>query len=193
MPWCSSTWSAIRYAVLRPSADAAQVVYQSEDPIWWGNEDFGTIVAKPHEFDVRFHAGSIDVGVHNRLWIRHFTINGDTVQRVQPVALNPRDFVDEWIRSDWAQASGWSRSKNTTLRGWHDRLRGKGEPFYDYDGVRACSGAAHGHEIAVIDPNNHAEYYLRVEGTGSFTLTSVSTKAAPRCRGVDLVGAMDTE
>ncbi len=191
-PWCSSTWSSIRYAVLRPSADAAKIVYQAEDSIWWGGDDFGTIVAKPHAFDVRFHAGSIDTGVHNRVWIRHFTIDGDNVRRVQPVALTPRDFVDEWIQSGWAQAAAWSSPNDTTLANWHERLRGKDAPFHDFQSVRACSGTAHGFEVAVADPDTDTRYYLRVEGGGGFTLTGVATKADVRCRGKDLLGTMQT-
>lgn len=110
MPWCSSTWSSIRYAVLRPSGDALKpkVLMSRSDSIWWGNDDLGKLVVSADSFDLRFHSNSIDSGVHNRVWIRHYAVSGDVVRRTQPVAVSARDFVDEWIVSPWPEASAWS-------------------------------------------------------------------------------------
>ena len=124
-PWCTSTWSEISYAVLRPQSGTAKpkVVLQADAPIWWGSEDFGQLTAAKDWFDVRFHAQSIDTGVHNRLWIRHFAIDGNTVRRMQPVAESPRDFADEWIVSSWGEASGWTTlAARASLRKVHDHL-----------------------------------------------------------------------
>jgi hypothetical protein len=112
-PWCSSTWSAIRYSVLRSRVNThepAQLLH-GEDSIWWGNEDFGIVSARQNDFEVRFHAGSINTGVHNRLFIRHFGIEGDRIWRSQPVAESARDFVDEWIVSPWSLASQWTAAQ----------------------------------------------------------------------------------
>ncbi len=103
-PWCSSTWSTIRYSVLRPGAAAA--IFAAEDSIWWGNDDFGRLKAGRDDFELRFHAESIDGGVHNREWVRHFAVRGDKVARIAPFADTPRDFVEEWIQSSWQGRSG---------------------------------------------------------------------------------------
>ncbi|HEX2952189.1 MAG TPA: hypothetical protein VHV83_21860, partial [Armatimonadota bacterium] len=68
-PWCSSTWSSIRYQVLRPTADPLQphVLLSNSDYMWWGNEDFGKVTVGKDEFALRFHSSSIDGGVHNRV------------------------------------------------------------------------------------------------------------------------------
>lgn len=59
---------------------------------------------------VEFTVGSIDGGVHSRQAIRHYSIDQDQVQRIDPLALNPRDFVDEWLTHDWRAAAFWSDS-----------------------------------------------------------------------------------
>jgi hypothetical protein len=56
----------------------------------------------------------------NREAIRHFLIQGDQVRRVDPVALSPRDFVDEWLTQEWTESSTWSAFPG--LRQWHERL-----------------------------------------------------------------------
>src|SRR5262249_29215074 len=109
-PWCSSTWSTIRYAALRPSPGrlSPRVLYAAEDVIWWGSEDLGEIAAGPADFTVRFHAGSMDLGIHSRVWLRHFAVHGDVVRRIPPVAVSARDFADEWINSPWQDAASWT-------------------------------------------------------------------------------------
>jgi hypothetical protein len=93
------------------------VLLQRHDGIWFGNDDYGSLTVNAKDFDVRFHSASIDGGLHNRVWIRHFAISGDTITRVQPVAASPRDFVDEWIVSPWESASGWtSKTASERLR-----------------------------------------------------------------------------
>lgn len=118
-PWCTSNWSEISYEALRSRAGSVipTVLLQRHDGIWFGNDDYGSLTVNAKDFDVRFHSASIDGGLHNRVWIRHFAISGDTITRVQPVAASPRDFVDEWIVSPWESASGWtSKTASERLR-----------------------------------------------------------------------------
>ena len=161
--------------------------------MWWGSEDFGSLVANVDNLDVRFRSTSMDVGVHNRAWIRHYTIDADLVRRVQPVALNARDFADEWIQSEWSQASQWSDSKGAELQRWHERLRGKGVAFYDFESLRACAGRGREVEVAISSTDDDARYYLRVAGEGPFTLRAVTTKASAGCRGKDQLGSMQEQ
>jgi hypothetical protein len=41
-PWCSSTWSEIRYTVLRPTATPfhPKTLFSADDSMWWGSEDY---------------------------------------------------------------------------------------------------------------------------------------------------------
>jgi hypothetical protein len=123
-PWCSSTWSEIRYAVLKPGADAARpkTLFSKSDSIWWGTDLTGDLKVDGTGFDLRWRAESMDDGVHNREWIAHYRIDGERVYRTAPVAENPRDFADEWVRLDWADAKHWTAVVAYGLKKLHDDL-----------------------------------------------------------------------
>jgi len=196
MPWCSSTWTTIRYAALRPASEQApqKVLLRGDASMWWGSDDVGRIRADAAAFEVRFHSYSIDLGVHNREWIRRYAIHGDTVRRVQPVANTARDFADEWVVSAWTQASAWTEPKQRTeLQKWHERLRGKDMPDYSFVAIHACKDRADHVEVEMTDQRDESDYFLSVVGGAeNFRLTRVAERADPHCAGKDLLESMQT-
>jgi hypothetical protein len=196
-PWCSSTWSEIRYAVLRPGETAAapKILGKSSDSIWWGGEDVGTIAATKDSADIRFHAESIDDGVHNRLWIRHFRVTGDTVERVQPVAVSPRDFVDEWIVSPWAQAKAWSlQSRMTVLHAAHEVAAGeKKDEGFEFTAAQRCSDMPDHFQITLAPMDESRPSYFQVRGRTEFTMLSVDREASQACAGKNILATMGTK
>jgi len=200
-PWCSSTWSSIRYEVLRPTADALnpRVLMSKSDFMWWGNEDYGTVTVGRNEFDLRFHSSSIDAGVHNRVFIRHYAVMGDTVRRTQPVAVSPRDFVDEWIVSPWSDARGWSSEASAPeLRQAHEtwsRHEKSTNRLLEFCSAHKCPGDSYQVEVCEETGKNfnvsHSNYF-EVAGSGPFTMTRVSTSPNSRCKGRDLLEDMAT-
>ena len=196
MPWCSSTWSTVRYAVLRPATatSAQRVVFHGADSIWWGNDDVGRIAAQAGQFDVRFHAASIDGGIHNREWVRHYAIDGDHVARIAPIAVSARDFADEWLVSPWPQARQWSQaSQLAALERWHARLGDRQARGYEFAAVRACGDRPRHVEVALTDMRDESEYFLSVDGgVADFRLTGVAGRADAHCSGKDLLATMPT-
>ncbi len=197
-PWCSSTWSVIRYSVLRPRADRVtpRVIYDADDPIWWGGEDFGQLNVDRNSFDLRFHADSIDLGIHSRLWIRHFAVEGDEVRRVAPIALSPRDFVDEWMTSPWNQASSWSRTEaRPALKSWHERLQAlRPTEYYAYGAIRRCGDGAARYQVELKSDAPDRDVYLQLEESPSaFDMIAVGAKPDPSCGGPDLLDSMATQ
>ncbi len=75
---------------------------------------------EPVDVLIEFMQRSIDGVVFNRKAIRHFLIERDRVRRVEPVALSPRDFVDEWLTRSWGESEGWSSFPEAL--GWHKKL-----------------------------------------------------------------------
>jgi hypothetical protein len=199
MPWCSSTWSSIRYAVLRPSEDPLKpkVMMSRSDGMWWGNEDFGKLVVSRDSFELRFHSNSIDAGVHNRVWIRHYAVRGGVVRRTQPVAVSPRDFVDEWIVSSWRDASVWSsRQSLEQLKQMHVALHKLNHDFgFEFDSVHKCSGVPSTVqvEVASADENNDDTFYFKIAGSGPFQMKSVSTSPDSKCDGANILDTMATQ
>ena len=125
---CISAWQRVYYRIWRVSdsgsrmlVDDSEVAFLRADAFImssmgrdWKND------RAPVDVLVEFAQRSIDNGVHNREAIRHFQIQGDTVKRVEPVALSPRDFVDEWLTQPWSESAGWSESPALRLR--HQKL-----------------------------------------------------------------------
>lgn len=202
-PWCSSTWSSIRYQVLRPTAEPLQpkVILSNSDFMWWGNEDYGKVVVGKNEFDLRFHSNSIDGGVHNRIFIRHYSVLGDTVRRTQLVAVSPRDFVDEWIVSPWEEASRWSeKSSLTHLQQAHKMMspNKKGtHALLEYDSIYRCSDGKRYQvglgEMSEPKFDNKKSVYFFVKGDEPFTMVGVSEVPDPKCGGANLLEKMATK
>lgn len=192
-PWCSSTWSTIRYAVLRPvpGTTRPKVLLNAEDPIWWGNEDLGTLTVGREEFDLRFHAGSIDLGIHNRVWVRRFSAIGNAVQRIPPVAVNPRDFVDEWIVSPWRLAAQWSSLKTEALRELHERLRKI--RYFEFESVRRCWDAPDHYQVGLRRDDGAPVTFFQVRGADSYTMAGAATKPAKACDGENMLETMSTQ
>lgn len=203
-PWCSSTWSDIRYSVLRPTSDPdhPKTLFSGSDSMWWGNEDFGTLTVQKDAFDLRFHSASIDAGVHNRVWVRRYSVVGDAVQRIQPVAVSPRDFVDEWVVSPWQQASQWSsRSALAELTQAHaelSRRRNSYKSLLEYDSVYRCTDSPEHYQVEMADetaPNFQTarSFYFQMRGNGDYTMLRVSDKSDARCGGPNILDEMGTK
>jgi hypothetical protein len=122
--WCSSNWRHVYYRAFRlgpdpgaaPLVEGAEGAYLGVYPPIEGSVARGDVL-------VEFVVGSIDLGVHSRRSIRHYKIDGGHVKRIDPLALSPRSFVDEWLTHDWKEAAFWSESANRgSMRRWHTRL-----------------------------------------------------------------------
>ena len=190
-PWCSSTWSSIHYAVLRPGAVPPKpaVLLAASDSIWWGNDDTGKLVVNRADFDLRFHAESIDPAVHNRTWIRHFAVSGNVVRRVRPVAMSVGDFVDEWIVSPWSEASAWSAAGSAgLLKESHERLAALQHSttgdFFSFDAIRQCSDSPNHWQVELSYGNpEQQEFFFHVIGRPDYVLSRIADKADPHCNG----------
>jgi hypothetical protein len=125
---CASAWHRVYYRIFRvDSSGSKSLVDQSGDAYLRGQSYIvGSIVNSPMHFSgavdalIEFTQGSVDGGVHNREAVHHFLIDGDRVRRVDPVALSPRDFVDEWLTRPWSESQKWSLSPD--LSTWHQKL-----------------------------------------------------------------------
>jgi hypothetical protein len=185
-PWCSSTWSTLRYAVLRPGADAAHPrrIFAKEDGIWWATDRYGDLKVDANGFDLRWRAESMDAGVHNREWIARYAVDDDRVHRIAPIAQSPRDFADEWVRLDWADAKDWTAVAAYGLKPLHDRLH-KSRNF-DFVAIRRCTDADHTEIEVERTDSGTGHVYFQVSGSKVLLMSDVSSSHDPRCRGRNL-------
>jgi hypothetical protein len=182
-PWCSSTWSTIDYAVLRPTpgSDRPEVVLQGSDSLWWGGEDLGRLSVDARHVDLRFHAASIDGGLHSREFIRRYDLAGDKPVRVAPIAANARDFVDEWIVSDWTDAQRWTSPPHDSFRTLHQALQAqrRASTSFEFGQLNACTAAAQT-QVELRSDDGRA-WFFRVRGDGDFRVQRISDTPDPDC------------
>jgi hypothetical protein len=123
--WCSSNWHDVYYRVfrLRPDQDAQPLVSGSE---WTGvgvraPPILGSI--SNEDVLVEYLRPSLDTGILTREGVFHYEIQHGQVRRTDPFALGPRDFVDEWLKTDCRESSTWSeRANRRAMLDWRGKF-----------------------------------------------------------------------
>jgi hypothetical protein len=119
--WCSSIWQPhyTRVFHLGPNFEAKTLLDESEfgvEGTLQGSLDKGKVLT---EYSVH----SVDGARHSRRTIRAFEERNRNLKRVQPVALSPEDFVEEWITHPWPEVQAWSEARaKEGLKKWHEKL-----------------------------------------------------------------------
>ena len=195
---CASAWHRVYYRIWRvDSSGPTRLVDQSSDGYMRG-ESFivGSIVNSPMHFGgavdaiIEFTQRSVDVGVHNREAVRHFLIEGDRVRRVAPVALSPRDFVDEWMTQPWSESQEWSLSPD--LSEWHQKLHADwvggdflGETMHCQTPDLWQVGFEPQDAKRNFEPKPHVYFLVRWTPPYRFVLASISNTPSARCVQAD--------
>ena len=125
---CNSAWHRVYYRIWRVDSSGSRLLVNQSGDAYYRGQSFivGSIVNSPMHFEgpadaiIEFTQRSVDVSVHNREAVHHLLIDGDQVRRVAPVALSPRDFVDEWMTQPWSESREWSLASD--LSRWHQKL-----------------------------------------------------------------------
>ena len=114
---CASTWHDVTYRVWRIDPAGPTSLIDHSEWAWLRAGEFtaGSIGQgrdeKSADVLVEFTEDSLDGSVHNREAVRHFEIDGDRITRIDPAALSPRDFVDEWLTRPSEETIAWSASR----------------------------------------------------------------------------------
>jgi hypothetical protein len=193
-PWCTSRWSAFDLDVIEPAQGTAtqRLLFHKQDG--YVRETDPVMKVKSDGFELRFEKGCLDLGIMTRSGIYRYQFVGDQMHRVQPVAMNGRDFVDEWLQTEWSDAAQWSEtSKLKELEAKHAgflQLRSpeaKGGPLFSYGPVRACSDDAKRFVVELDQDPGTPTYFQVQQGENSFTMRAISHIPFPQCKGPDLM------
>jgi len=124
------------------------------------------------------------------------------VVRTQPVAVSPRDFVDEWTVSPWEQAAEWSsRSAIGELEQMHEALSKRTKTANDVFELRfrvqvfrQCGP----YQVEVIKDKapgfrTSRSVYFQVLGGSTYSMDRVSGTGDPRCTGRNILEEMSTK
>ena len=186
---CASTWVGTNYAVFRVSKNSITPLLAGDHEFWMGNYDNGLIFSlKPEELIIELLDRSLDGGVHNRTQIHRYTFLDGVVKRMEPFALQPQDFAEEWLTRPWSEMRPLS-AENTQK--WHGRLRAEGI-FGEYLSVVPCTSNPDrwsiGFEINTVNLKPLSEpmdVYLLVRDLGNYRyeMEAVSDSAFEGCPG----------
>jgi hypothetical protein len=118
---CVSTWRGMTYKVFHLDWDngIAQLALTGKEGFWL-DENEPLFVLTPTEMTVEFVDSSVDGAVHHRTKIQQYAFT-PAAQRIDPVALQPQDFAEEWLTRPWSEME--SRSALAT-RAMHDSSGG---------------------------------------------------------------------
>ncbi|HEX8061669.1 MAG TPA: hypothetical protein VF535_00465 [Allosphingosinicella sp.] len=185
-PWCTSAWQGMPYALARPgpAPDRPSVFFRGKSTIYLGDESDLTVKAERDAFELRHDGGSLDPDILIRRHVRRYSVAGESVRRVQPVAESVRDFVDEWVDSPWAEAKEWSRG-DPALAAAHSALQAaRYKSLGGFASLRACrDGAA---QVEIVGQDGPG-WFLIVRGgaSGPWTMARVARQAIDGCSGPD--------
>jgi len=123
-PWCSSNWHDVyvRLWSLSSSGREPKLLIDKSQWAFLGSHDIPVQgSAGRDDALIEYTVGSFDLGVFAREAVLHYLLTPDRAERIDPVALSPRGFVDEWLAEPWEESRLRSQpSALATLRQAHD-------------------------------------------------------------------------
>lgn len=183
-PWCTSAWQGMPYELARPgpAPERPNVFFRGKNTIYLGNDADLMLKAEPGAFEIRHDGSSIDSEVLVRRHLLRFRVEGNSVRRVQPVAETVRDFVDEWIEAEWAQAKSWSAPR-PSLAAAHSAVKAaRWKTLGGFASVRGCKGGLT--QVEIGDEAGPGWFFLVRDGTeGPWTVERSARQAASDCTG----------
>ena len=207
-PWCTSTMSGFAMDLLEvPRAAGAPV----EKALWHVSHGYRRldepelkVKVTPDGFEVRASVNAQDMDLIQRPGIFRYTVSDAGVKRMEPLARNARDTVDEWVSmkpedaaafTDAADGSEtWKVHRRLT---WNDKTEEQLDLSLQYGAVRACGEAA-GRFQAEINTTQYAkdnrsnrrgpEFFVQLrEVPNGYLVVTASARADARCTGPDLM------
>lgn len=181
-PWCTSNWQPIYYRIWRTNT-----VDQRSKLLLDGNE-IGFISepivasAWPDDVLIEYAVGSVDVGVHNRRQVRHYVMEGDTIKRVDPFVLGPRDFVDHWLQGPSDEILRRTQANvRISVEDWRRRFNG---PFEFIQRTHHCTQISDRWQVGVGNAKTERPlgYFLvQWRPPYHFSMVGISDHSWPNC------------
>jgi hypothetical protein len=174
---CGSSWNMLAYDLYRLSGSSVKKIFAGEHEIWFGGGE-PIVRLSPDDLRIELRDRSIDAAVHSRTHVLHYRVGLKEVERIDPVALQPQDFVDEWLTRPWAEMeSRTAASARDRLKKSHGLLNAG-----DYAFVQKCSARAHDWQIAInmyatagTPPSPTVYFLVRQLGRQRFEMMDVSS------------------
>jgi len=186
-PWCSSNWHDVyvRLWSVSPPGGEPKLLLDKSEWAFLGGHDVPVLGSVGrNDALIEYTVGSIDPGVSSRETVSHYSLTQDKAKRIDPVALGPRDFVEEWLAEPWEQSQLWSRpSSRAVLKRVHQNT-GRDEFIQPTRHCKIPDLWQVG--LGSIDGKKTPVYYLvRWRPPYHFTMMQVSRHPFPDCIAKD--------
>lgn len=106
--YCESNWYNVYYRVwqLRIDRPEEKLLLDGGEEAFLGSWVDG--IVSPRDVLIEYSTRTTYTDFQVRPVIRHYVLWGGKLERKAPLALRPRDFADEWMRTEWAVSSRWT-------------------------------------------------------------------------------------
>lgn len=134
------------------------------------------------EMDVR----SLDTSRLSRTAVRRFTFGNSRAARVAPLALTPRDFVEEWLRAPWETAAAWTSPRaRESLESVHGDAIANAARARFSAATRRCANEPGAVEVAMRFANGEKYFRLRHDPAGDYQMLAADSAPAAGCAEED--------
>ena len=180
-PWCSSSWHDVYMRVWRTTAGLTEPELLLDENEWAFVE--APILGAVDRHDVLVEYDVADGAGAARRKVRHYVVDREKLERVDPLALSPRDFADEWLTLPWEQSARSTEPlKRAALARWH-----RTDSSIDFSNTAMhCRQSADLWQIMsgydVVPFNGPLRYFLiRWRPPYRFTMVDVGDRPFPGC------------
>jgi hypothetical protein len=129
---------------------------------------------------IEFTAGGSGYGLGHEA-ARHYKLRGGQLEPADPIAPTPRDFVEEWLSSNWEQSA--TRSESTALRTWHAKLH-RDDGMGDFpDPTLRCETSPDLFQVGIRlhDVPGETWYLVHWSKPDRFTMADIRDRPDPDC------------
>jgi hypothetical protein len=166
------------------------VLYTGKSDIFL-EDDLFKLKTTPGTVSLSFVAQqSLDFDVLLRMHLLNFRISGDAVTRIDPVALHPQDFLDEWFQLPWSDASkSVEHTHENQAHSWTQWKKTAAPKFSSLRFVQPCETETPGKRWVVgidwgeTETVKKSLYFKMSRTNGAFRIFSVSEIRPSGCPG----------
>lgn len=184
-PQCASRFNSLQFRAFRisPFFPSRTLLDGQRDMDWTKDHRHATLTNS--EITLEFESCCSEQGLTNRTVIVKHKIDGDRTIRLDPVALNPQDFVDEWVHQPWAEMQNWTaKDLRARLEKWHKEAGGDKWILPEFEFVQRCSRTGQWQIAAAELEGERTCYFLVSESAGGrYEMLDISTKRQAGCPG----------
>jgi len=172
---CASVWQEGYFQLFQLGSAPRQIFQHRQSMLNIGYEINERV--EPDDVLIEFGSSGLEPGFV-RPYILHFKVDGSQAKRVEPIALQPADFVDEWLTQPWLEISEWSEPNLVRL---HAALRGKPAEFVY---AQHCAHPTDAWQVGVsFEKRGTFHFLIEDRGGHRYRMRDVSTHRDLGCPG----------